>query len=115
MTKNKTSLSSNRYLITPSLINSWLYIWNCVDNVRESEKDTTCLEDKKLDAQKKPKEDFIKTLKRFQAQLLQNTRQPQKLSETKEQTFVCSFVSLIQEIQGHQLFRYRYKRCRQYS
>ena len=64
MTKNQTSLSSNRYLITPSLINSWLYIWNCVDNVRESEKDTTCLEDKKLDAQKKAKEDFIKTLKR---------------------------------------------------
>lgn len=56
---------SFRLLITPSLLNSWLYIWNCVDNVHETEKDTICLEDKKMDAQVKAKEDFINTLKRL--------------------------------------------------
>lgn len=63
MTKKKESL--NRLLITPSLLNSWLYIWNCVDNVRESEKDEICLEDKILDTQAKAKEDFINTLNRI--------------------------------------------------
>lgn len=65
MTKNKDYSCSSELLITPSLLNSWLYIWNCVDNVKETEKDTICLEDKKDDAIAKAKEDFIKTLKRI--------------------------------------------------
>ena len=64
MIENQSYLSNDEYLITPSLINSWLYIWQCEEHVKESEKDTICLEDKKQDARKKAFDDFIKTLKR---------------------------------------------------
>ena len=58
-------LNRERYLITPSLLNSWGYIWNCEDNVRESEKDAISFEDKVLDARQKAFEDFLKTLNRI--------------------------------------------------
>ncbi len=57
-------MSEERYLVTPSLLNSWNYIWLCQENVRESEKDTISLEDKKSDAMQKAKEEFIKVLNR---------------------------------------------------
>ena len=63
MTKKATA-SNRRYLITPSLLNSWAYIWTCVDGVREAESDKVCLEDKKADAQEKALQDFLKTLNR---------------------------------------------------
>lgn len=58
MIKNKT------YLITPSLLNSWGYIYNCIDNVREAQSDTMCLEDKQAKRQKEAYESFLKTLNR---------------------------------------------------
>lgn len=63
MTKEVT-VSSNTYLITPSLLNSWAYMWLCIANVKEAENDTISLEDKQLDAIEKAKEDFINTLNR---------------------------------------------------
>lgn len=63
MTK-KVIASNKRYLITPSLLNSWAYIWNCVDNVKEAESDKICLEDKKSEAQEQALQDFLKTLNR---------------------------------------------------
>ncbi len=63
MTKTRTR-SGERFLITPSLLNSWGYIWNCEDNVREAESDKVCLEDKIADAREKALEDFKRTLRR---------------------------------------------------
>lgn len=60
----KAIASNKRYLITPSLLNSWGYIWNCVDNVKEAESDKICLEDKKSEAQEKALQDFLRTLNR---------------------------------------------------
>lgn len=54
----------NRYLITPSLLNAWGWMWNCEDSVREADKDTISLEDKVSLASMKAKEDFIKALNR---------------------------------------------------
>ena len=66
MTKQQTySPNDTRYLITPSLLNAWLYIWNCADNVREAQSDATSFEDKVLEARNKAKEDFINTLNRL--------------------------------------------------
>lgn len=58
------NLNKDTYLITPSLLNSWLWIWNCEDSVRENENDSICLEDKQEDARNKAFDDFIKTLNR---------------------------------------------------
>ena len=55
----------SRYLITPSLLNAWAWIWNCEDSVRESEKDNISLEDKCYNARVKAMEDFIHNLKRL--------------------------------------------------
>lgn len=63
MTK-KAIASNKRYLITPSLLNSWAYIWTCADGVKEADGDKICLEDKKADAQEKALLDFLKTLNR---------------------------------------------------
>lgn len=60
-----TNKQTASYLITPSLLNSWLYIYECVNKVRESENDTICLEDKQTDAMVKAKGDFINTLNRI--------------------------------------------------
>ena len=62
--KKKATASSERYLITPSLLNSWAYMWDCADGVKEKENDTICLEDKKVLAQEKAFNEFIKTLNR---------------------------------------------------
>ena len=43
--KKQATVSSERYLITPSLLNSWAYIWNCDENANE-----------------KALQDFLKTL-----------------------------------------------------
>lgn len=66
MTKQQINLlqSNDRYLITPSLLNSWGWIYNCVDSVSSSENDKISLEDKIYEAQLKAKDDFIKALKR---------------------------------------------------
>lgn len=65
MPKQRTASSDGLYLITPSLLNSWLYIWECGRNVKESENDTICIEDKIFEAQEKAKQDFINTLNRI--------------------------------------------------
>ena len=59
------SLNNKKYLITPSLLNSWLYIYEAPKNVVESENDEICLEDKRELASKKAYEDFINTLNRI--------------------------------------------------
>ena len=64
MTKDKTCSYSERYLITPSLLNSWGWIFNCVDGVTSNESDKISLEDKIQDGQKKAKKEFIKALRR---------------------------------------------------
>lgn len=65
MTNQETNLLNNElYLITPSLLNSWLWIWESANNVKEAEADLISLEDKQSEAQEKAYDDFIKTLKR---------------------------------------------------
>lgn len=55
----------SKYLITPSLLNSWLYIYEAPKNVVEVESDTMSLEDKKDLAMQKAFDDFINTLNRL--------------------------------------------------
>lgn len=54
------------YLITPSLLNSWGRIFTCINEVKESEKDTISLEDKRLEKQIQARQDFINTLNRIE-------------------------------------------------
>lgn len=65
MTRQAMNSSSECYLITPSLLNSWANIWNCVDYVRESEKDEISLEDKQSLAREKAFAEFLDTLGRI--------------------------------------------------
>lgn len=67
MINPKTALSNDNetYVITPSLLNAWLWIYECVNNVRESEKDEISLDDKKAIAQDTAKESFINYLERI--------------------------------------------------
>ena len=65
MIKQATVSNSDCYLITPSLLNSWANIWNCVDYVKESEKDEISLEDKQSLAREKAFSDFLDTLSRL--------------------------------------------------
>lgn len=64
MSKPITSLNNDVYLVTPSLLNSWLWIWECANGVKEAESDEISIEDKKTEAQEKAYEDFLKTLRR---------------------------------------------------
>lgn len=65
MTKQPTTLLNNDiYLITPSLLNSWAFIEQSVEYVRESENDTISYEDKCDDMRKKAYDDFLKVLNR---------------------------------------------------
>jgi len=66
--KKEHSVSVDKYLITPSLLNSWASIWNCSEWVREAQSDTMCIEDKIQDAQKKAYDDFITTLNRIKTE-----------------------------------------------
>lgn len=59
MTKPQTPL-----LVTPSLLNSWLYIWLSRANVKESANDAVCLEDKQDLAMQKAYDEFLSTLRR---------------------------------------------------
>lgn len=61
MTKTQTPL-----LVTPSLLNSWLYIWLSRANVKESANDEICLEDKQDLAMRKAYAEFLDTLQRKQ-------------------------------------------------
>ena len=61
MTKPQTPL-----LVTPSLLNSWLYIWLSRDIVKESANDAICLEDKQDLAMQKAYDEFLGTLQREQ-------------------------------------------------
>lgn len=61
MTKPQTPL-----LVTPSLLNSWLYIWLSRANVKESANDAICLEDKQDLAMQKAYDEFLVTLRREQ-------------------------------------------------
>lgn len=66
MTKQPMTLSHNDtiYLITPSLLNSWAFIDQCTQYVRESENDTMSYEDKCEIAREKAFNDFLKVLNR---------------------------------------------------
>ena len=61
MTKPQTPL-----LVTPSLLNSWLYIWLSRDNVKESANDAICLEDKQDLAMQQAYDELLGTLRREQ-------------------------------------------------
>lgn len=61
MTKPQTPL-----LVTPSLLNSWLYIWLSRNNVKENANDAICLEDKQDLAMQKAYDEFLSTLRREQ-------------------------------------------------
>lgn len=63
MTNKQTH--SPTLLVTPSLLNSWLYIYQCAENVRESEKDEICIEDKQSIAMMNARTSFIATLNRI--------------------------------------------------
>lgn len=54
------------FLVTPSLLNSWAYIFLASQNVREAASDTMCLEDKADQASERAKEEFIDTLKKVE-------------------------------------------------
>ena len=58
-------MDNERYLITPSLLNSWGWIWNCEDTVQSTDNDLISLEDKVELVRKKAFEDFVKTLNRI--------------------------------------------------
>lgn len=49
-------------LVTPSLLNSWLYIWQSREGVKESASDAICLEDKQDLAMQKAYGEFLDTL-----------------------------------------------------
>lgn len=59
MTSNKT-----RLLITPSLLNSWGYIWWAREAVKEAESDEISIDEKRDLASQKAYEDFLKALNR---------------------------------------------------
>ena len=65
MIRKATVSSNDSFLITPSLLNSWANIWNCVDYVKESEKDEISLEDKQSIAREKAFSEFLDTLHRI--------------------------------------------------
>lgn len=52
----------NSYYLTATLLNSWGYIEECAKNVKESENDTICLEDKIEIARQNAFKDFLNTL-----------------------------------------------------
>lgn len=59
-----TRPASDSFLITPSLLNSWGYIWSCRKAVREAESDLVSIEDKRDEASDKAFGEFLKTLNR---------------------------------------------------
>ena len=59
-----TSQATSSYLITPSLLNAWAYIWESAENVRESESESVSLEDKQSEARAKAFVEFMRTLNR---------------------------------------------------
>ena len=60
-----TQTKPQRYRITATLLNSWQWIWDCVDYVVETENDELSKEDKILIAQGKAKSEFVNVLKRI--------------------------------------------------
>lgn len=58
------SNKQERYLITPSLLNSYLYIYESMNNVTEAENDKISLEDKQAVAYDEHYKEFLKTLSR---------------------------------------------------
>lgn len=65
MIEQQINSSNDEYLITPSLLNSWGYIWECEKYVRESQNDTISYEDKISEAKKKAFDDFLTSLNRI--------------------------------------------------
>lgn len=58
----ETSQPNPRYVITPSLLNSWGRIWEAPLHVVESDSDDISLEDKMDEASEKAKAEFVKVL-----------------------------------------------------
>lgn len=65
MIRTKNALSDETYLITPSLLNSWLWIYESANNVREKDSDVMSIDDKKTIAQEQAKEQFLAYLERI--------------------------------------------------
>lgn len=65
MTSLKKTSHKPRYIVTPSLLNSWGYMWECEKYVRETETDKVCLEDKIDEERKKAKESFLNALNKI--------------------------------------------------
>lgn len=65
MIRTKNALSDERYLITPSLLNSWLWIYESANNVREKDSDVMSIDDRKAIAQERAKEQFLAYLERI--------------------------------------------------
>lgn len=65
MIKQQNNLNNDRYLITTSLLNSWAYIWNCVDGVKEAETDKISFDEKLYNKQKNAYEGFVSALNRI--------------------------------------------------
>lgn len=59
-----TRQASDSFLITPSLLNSWAYIWACRKAVREAESDLVSIEDKRDEASDRAFGEFVKALNR---------------------------------------------------
>lgn len=63
----ETKLNSSKgYLITPSLLNSWLWIWQSQKEVTTNDSDTISYEDKQDDARIKALESFSNAIKKIQ-------------------------------------------------
>lgn len=65
MIKHPIVSNDDSFLITPSLLNSWSNIWNCVDYVREAASDEICIEDKQSLAREKAYAEFLDVLNRL--------------------------------------------------
>lgn len=68
MIEQQINSSNEEYLITPSLLNSWGYIWECEKYVREAQSDEISLEDKIALAKENATKEFINTLLRIKSE-----------------------------------------------
>ena len=74
----------SRTLVTASLLNSWLYIYEAPNHVREAEKDEVCLEDKQSEAMEKARDEFLLTLNRIHTP---TTEAQQRGMDFEEETY----------------------------
>ena len=66
--QQNNSFNDQEYYITPSLLNSWGYIWECEKFVRESQNDNISFEDKVAVVKEKAFNDFLNVLKKVKTE-----------------------------------------------